>query len=610
MNETLHAKLKKFKYQFIFSTELISYFLLVPLLILYISTNINLSTEQLRLFTIILIVTLPISMTTTLLCDFIYLSPISAYFDKVIKKEPVTNDNFLKARRRFFQLPKIHGIGSFIRWIVGLAMVFAPLTILGDLTFIQKLNLWILVPVISPFGGILYFLLTEIFIQKLLDAGLFQNVSMSQIALKINFLTRIFTATFVMIGIPVIGIIGHFLLQMEASGFSTSFSYVKLLGIIIFGFSAALTLLLALSKTIKDKIKIILNHVDNMGLGKLDTDAAKIAVTDDLTEIYKRINIMRKNITEMIYDINKASHQLKISTDEISGITRSFANDTQDQAAIVEEVTASIEEISADINRVSQGTKDQRTSLQSLESTMVNLSETIEEMEKNIKNALSQTKLITGQAMTGEKLLKEMNASMNNIVANSQQMSNIVNIINDISDRINLLSLNASIEAARAGDSGRGFAVVAEEISKLADNTASSVSEIDALINTSEEEIQKELTIVNNVVDSITSIITGVDAIDSIVNRISEFAGDQIKKGMGMDREIKNINMKAESIEHATGEQRTAMEEIVQSIGRINEISQVISSGSEEIAANTNENANIANILNSKVDYFKIKPEQ
>jgi methyl-accepting chemotaxis protein len=84
-------------------------------------------------------------------------------------------------------------------------------------------------------------------------------------------------------------------------------------------------------------------------------------------------------------------------------------------------------------------------------------------------------------AREGEEVGSSASSAMKHIVESSKKISEMVTMINDISDQINLLSLNASIEAARAGEAGRGFAVVAEEIGKLADNTSSQVKEIQQL---------------------------------------------------------------------------------------------------------------------------------
>ena len=87
----------------------------------------------------------------------------------------------------------------------------------------------------------------------------------------------------------------------------------------------------------------------------------------------------------------------------------------------------------------------------------------------------------------------------------SREMMGIVDIINDISEKINLLSLNAAIEAARAGDAGRGFAVVADEISKLADQTAISIKEIDRLIKVNNDEITAGGDNIDSAIDTISA---------------------------------------------------------------------------------------------------------
>ena len=136
---------------------------------------------------------------------------------------------------------------------------------------------------------------------------------------------------------------------------------------------------------------------------------------------------------------------------------------------------------------------------------------TIPETSAMIRETAEVSTQISLKAREGEQSMTGMNSAMTRIIQSSEEMTGIVKIINDISERINLLSLNAAIEAARAGDAGRGFAVVADEISKLADQTASSIKSIDTLIRTNESEIGKGNQNVGAAVEKINYIISDIE---------------------------------------------------------------------------------------------------
>lgn len=603
--ENTISEIKDFTLKFIIYTEAISYFILVPLLVLYSATNLNISREQLILFAKILAVILPISMLTTIISDLWYLRPVTVYFKKISRNSDTTSEETTKAKNRFVKLPKIHGIGGFVRWIAGLLMALVPFIILGNLSPVQDLNLLIIILVIPPFGGMLYFFLSETFIHKLMKHEIFPDKT-NLPSIKLNFITRIMISSFIMISIPVLGIFGHLMFQMEITNHLETLSYIKLAGIIIFGASVAYTLLFVLSKTIRDKIDLILESVDSIAKGDLSGEDKIIPVHDDFMDINNHITDMKKSFIAMIKDINSLSDQLKASSGEISGITSNFALETQNQAAIVEEVTAAIEEITGRMSVVSESTKDQRGNIQSLILKVRELSRTIDEMENRIQDAFKQTRMITEKITHGENLVVQMNSSVETIISTSEEMINIINIINEISDKINLLSLNASIEAARAGEAGRGFAVVADEISKLAENTAKSVSEIDTLIKNSRMEIEHGTGITSEVVKNNSGIITGVNSINEMISTISQFAEKQVETNLLVHKEINNVRGLSENIENTTGEQKTAMEEISGSISRINETLQSFSVGSEDIASKIKANADLANHLKGKVEYFKL----
>ncbi len=599
-------EIKNFKYKFLFATEGISYFILVPIILLYIWINLNLRTDQILLLLKFTGISVIISMITTNIMDLSVISPVTRYFGKILNNETVSDEEYTRAQRRFFALPYLHSIGSFFRWIFALSVAIIPFTIYSDLSKMQVVNIWLTAVMIPPLNMFLFFLLTEGFIQNLLNKGFFNKNINTDMYLKFSFLKRILASILIIAIIPAIAISGTFMTLIESIDSSYSFPLVKLGGIFVFCIIVALSVAIALTKTIQDKINIISGFLEKVGSGDLSSGTMIIAVMDDLARINQNIYVMKKNITDIISDISGISGTLEQSTDEISSITESFTSDTQNQAATVEEVTATMEEISASMDNISHSALDQLVRLKSLLSRIDELSSTIIGMEKQISEAISQIGGIANDARNGEQSLQEMNGIMDRISGSSHQMTGIIEIISDISDRINLLSLNAAIEAARAGDAGRGFAVVADEISKLADSTASSVKEIDKLIKGNEVEIEKGLLSVNNVVASISRITGGVSSMTGMVSRISDFMKKQVDTNRMVGEEAGIVRAKSEEIELATKEQKNAMSEVVISVNKINELTQSISAGSEELAANTKENADMADLLKSKVDRFKL----
>lgn len=601
-------QIKKFKNNFLFTTEFVSYFILVPLIFLYLYVNSGFNEHQLSLFIKLTTTSVVISMITTYINDRIVISPIILYFNKDKAGDDVSSQEYKRAQQRFFALPFIHSIGSVFRWIFGLGMVLVPMTIFGDLKPTQSFNIWMTLLIMPPLSLLLYFLLTELFMQKLLDVGIFTKIAIQKMSFRITFQLRIIVSILVIVFIPVIAVIGYFMLFIEKSNITINDSlfYVRLGVILVFGIATALSIAIPLVKSVKSRIFVISNFLHKVGKGDLSAEKQTLAVMDELTNINQVIYFMKKNITDMIGNIRSISNQLEISSKEISAITDSFSTDTQNQAATMQEVTATITEISAGMSVVWLGAYEQFQSLEFLVSKIKDLSDTIHDLEEKIGNTQALTRDISEQASFGAGSLQQMNTSMQTIGQSSNQMTGIISIINDISDSINLLSLNAAIEAARAGDAGRGFAVVADEISKLAENTAQSVKEIDILIKSNDQEITAGMSMVKDVVDRISKIISGVEGFNVMITSISNFVKKQVEVNDIINQEIRKIKNRSEEIQENSNVQKSAVQEISDSIDKINTLTQAISSGSVEIAANTKENAHMADILKDKVDQFKI----
>jgi methyl-accepting chemotaxis protein len=310
--------------------------------------------------------------------------------------------------------------------------------------------------------------------------------------------------------------------------------------------------------------------------------------------------------TALLNSVRGISTELSTASGEMASTSGAFSNNAQSQAASVEEITATVDEISAGIDNVAAGASDQVERITRLVETIDRLTGIIHDVERKTSEAARVTGSISDMARDGEAGMREMNESMGAIGESSREMTGIIAIINDISDRINLLSLNASIEAARAGDAGRGFAVVADEISKLADQTSRSVKEIDGHIRKTESEISRGAGGVAGVVRTIDAIINGVTRIRAMIEDVNTGMGGQLETNSRVNDEVSRVKERSEQIFNAASEQKLAIDEIVRSISIINELTQSNAAGAVEMAENSERVASLAGGLRERVDSFSM----
>lgn len=380
---------------------------------------------------------------------------------------------------------------------------------------------------------------------------------------------------------------------------------IILVVVIIVIMALSVVILYIVAHRISRRVALAKGRLELIETGDLSA-TVRTADSDEVGVMLKAYNSFIARLRTVIQEVMSAAGQLASSSNELAATSDSSAKNSQSQAAATEEITASIEEVSSGIESINSESGVLFERINEVRGRIDGLSLTITEMNR----AVDETRVLTGNisstAKASEGYLSDMSANMERIYKSSREMQSIIGIINDISDKINLLSLNAAIEAARAGESGRGFAVVADEISKLAEQTAQSIKGIATHISQNESETQSFSRNVSEVLGTINAILEGINSINTKASSVFDTMNEGIAANRDIAAEFADLQKRADIIHAATMEQRTAMEEMIKSVSDIGAASQSTASSSEEIASSAAELSVIAEKLKGKVDFFKL----
>ncbi len=306
---------------------------------------------------------------------------------------------------------------------------------------------------------------------------------------------------------------------------------------------------------------------------------------ESIVQNIERVRVQLNSLNEIVAGSATAVEQIHANV-------TTFDNQIENQAAMVEESTAAINEMIASLASVDSITRTKRESISHLSKTMTD----------------------------GRNQLENTKSDFAKVVATMDEINEMATIIGSIADQTNMLSMNAAIEAAHAGESGKGFAVVAEEIRKLAENAGDSSTRIANLVKQVAEGVSATGQNVQDV-DQIFSRIN--DEIDSTVNAFQEieYSISELNTGgsqvLEASQEINNatIQIRDGSGEIRSGVQtmmesaegvRTVSGEVADDMGKINSESEDIRHAVQGIVDITTELAKIVDVLNAEFGKFKV----
>lgn len=585
--------------KFMLKNELIVDIIIVPMAVYVILITGHFESDKL---TLLIIDSLVISVIGSLIHTGLRVRIISS----IIRGMNSPGDDLPEIKGRILDFPRFDANMTIARWCGGIALILGALYFQLNLDLDNVLPILFLIPVLTPISYILFYLMSENNLSGLLTDPRIREISAPESSYKrLGVTKRVLILVVSIVLIPVV-VLGFFLYlvnsrQLVLENFGLHLGFIALLAV-----AAVVTSLYEMWQNGRYSMESMVSTLESMKNGDLSVETTTQLTTSELGMVGLYINSVLGQLRKIIKEILSMSSQVAALSAEISTASQSFSDNTQGLSASAEEITSTIEEISAGMEHAAERAQDQSDRIDDLLRIMDSFSESMRTMRDLVQKTLSLSEAISLKARHGEDSLATINESMQKIRTSSAEVSSIVNIINEISEQINLLSLNAAIEAARAGDAGRGFAVVASEIGKLADRTARSIKDIDTLIHANDDEIANGLTRVGTNVSVISDIIKGVADIGGMMRSIDDSMNKQVEINSRSNAELTDVKRISDGLKVFSGEHKLAIEEIVKSISSINDMTQATAQGAEEMTAGAEEMASMAEKLKSQADYFKV----
>lgn len=378
------------------------------------------------------------------------------------------------------------------------------------------------------------------------------------------------------------------------------------IAIYIFALISSILLSFSISRMLSRPLKKLMTSLKDMADGGGDLSRKlKVESRDELGQSALEFNRFVEKLKNVIRAILEIAKNLNSSTENIQGAISSLMHNLNKQTDLENEANLQSRKVNESVEMLGINADIQSKAFILLSNKLRELSQSISELTKESEHARKLLNAVAGNISEGKNSLEAAKNIMENIGKSSEELTGIASLINDISDQINLLSLNASIESARAGDAGRGFAVVAEEISKLADKTALNVKDIDRIIKSNSLLINEGTQKVTFMVELFTKIIYDVDHISNMLDDFFTKMKEQSLQDRDVTDETESMKDIMKQIKDLMEEHKKSVEVIASSIQSINQISQDNSYSVESIQEAAEAISSQASILVKQIKYFK-----
>ncbi|AOP36305.1 hypothetical protein A0128_19990 [Leptospira tipperaryensis] len=509
-----------------------------------------------------------------------------------------------KKKISLLHFPRWEVVITFIQWNLGISVAYFSTNALIPLTSGETLLYPILWVMIIGIVACSHFFVSEIEIATIL-----QNTDMKTMELepeqyiKVSLAQRFICSLSSIVLLPVI-FLSYFVLVLKGS-YSPAYPIEYSLSV-AFCFLALMiyTTSNLFLNSLKKNSAAISQIVTAIASGNIQNSMPLIS-SDEIGQVSHNINAFLSKINSVVAAIRSEARTLQERSDILANDTQQFSSHAQDQAASLEELASAVEELSASGTSVLNQANNQEERVHNAEVVVEELSNAIGAIHQESGLAKAEASRMAAEAESGRESIERSVRTMTKIETSTDKMGSALTIILAIADKLKLLSINASIEAARSGESGKGFSVVAEEISKLGENTNSNAVKIQSLIEDAITRVKEGAEDMAESAHSFAKIEESIKQSIPMVEKISALSLRQLTANDAVKQNFELINRLAADIKNSTEEQSLTLTEFAESVLRLSQNTQSVSANSDNINFLASQLAGQALVLNQEVDYFR-----
>ena len=370
----------------------------------------------------------------------------------------------------------------------------------------------------------------------------------------------------------------------EEAGAVVALAQTVVIGVVLALIALSGLMMVMISRTVTRPINQMTDAMQKLASGNMDVDVPARGRGDEIGAMADTVQVFQENAIEaarlreeQARNEERAEHEkreatLKLADDleaSVKSVVEGVAGVADDMKGTASTMSAASEQTTSRASAVASASEEATTTAQTVASAAEQLSNSIQEISKQVTEASSV-------AMSGKGQAESTNATVKTLADGAQKIGDVVNLINDIAEQTNLLALNATIEAARAGEAGKGFAVVASEVKSLANQTAKATEEISQQIGTMQDSTKQTVHEIEGVVDAMSKISEMTAAVAAAVEEQNAATQDITHNIQQTASGTQDVSSNITEVTAAAQQSSEAAGKVVDVVGQLTEQSDTL----------------------------------